>query len=109
MFHVRQQKKEKAMASEIDEITINYEEEGQLLVKELDKEVLTKGAWTTILFRYQDCDRKTGEYGPEKYTIRRYQKRDGQYLAKSKFNISSAEQARKMIETLSRWLETPQP
>lgn len=96
------------MASEINEITINYEEEGQVLVKELDKEVLTKGAWTTILFRYQDYDSKKEEYGPEKYTIRRYQKRDGQYLAKSKFNISSAEQARKIIEVLSRWLEEPQ-
>ncbi|MGR0482267.1 MAG: hypothetical protein ACTFAL_12940 [Candidatus Electronema sp. V4] len=96
------------MASELDEITINYEEEGQLLVKELGKEVLTKGAWTTILFRYQDYDSKKDEYGPEKYTIRRYQKREGQYLAKSKFNISSAEQARKIIETLSRWLEQPQ-
>ena len=96
------------MASELNEITINYEEDGQVLVKELDKEVLTKGAWTTILFRYQDYDRNKGEYGPEKYTIRRYQKREGQYLAKSKFNISSAEQARKIIETLSRWLEEPQ-
>ena len=96
------------MASEINEITINYEEDGQVMVRELDKEVLTKGAWTTILFRYQDYDSKKNEYGPEKYTIRRYQKRDGQYLAKSKFNISSAEQARKIIETLSRWLEQPQ-
>ncbi|WP_420208713.1 hypothetical protein [Candidatus Electronema sp. JC] len=96
------------MASELNEITINYEEDGQVMVRELDKEVLTKGAWTTILFRYQDYDSKKNEYGPEKYTIRRYQKRDGQYLAKSKFNISSAEQARKIIETLSRWLEQPQ-
>ncbi len=96
------------MASELDDITINYEEEGQQLVKELGKEVLTKGAWTTILFRYQDYDSKKGDYSPEKYTIRRYQKRDGQYLAKSKFNISSAEQARKIIETLSKWLEQPQ-
>ncbi|CAK8710954.1 MAG: hypothetical protein CDV28_15115 [Candidatus Electronema aureum] len=93
------------MASEINEITVNYEEEGVLLVKELDKEVLTKGAWTTILFRYQEYDRTAEAFGPEKYTIRRYQKRDGQYLSKSKFNISSAEQARKIIETLSRWLE----
>lgn len=96
------------MTLELDNITINYEEKGQVLVKELDKEVLTKGAWTTILFRYQDYDHSSGEYGPEKYTIRRYQKRDGQYLAKSKFNISSAEQARKIIAALSRWLEQPQ-
>ena len=42
------------MASSIDEITIDYTEEDQLVVKELDKKILTKGAWTTILFRYQE-------------------------------------------------------
>jgi hypothetical protein len=92
------------MFSDIDEITINYEDEGLLLVKELDKEFLTRGAWTTILFRYQEYDQKSGDYGPEKYTIRRYQKRNGQYQPKSKFNISSADQAKKIIETLGHWL-----
>jgi len=95
------------MASDVDEITISYEEDGQLLVKELDKEVLNKGAWTTILFRYQEYERAAGDFGPEKYSIRRYQKREGQYLAKSKFNISSPEQAKKIIETLSRWIGNP--
>ncbi|HHD56681.1 MAG TPA: hypothetical protein ENK89_03245 [Desulfobulbaceae bacterium] len=93
------------MAADADEISINYEEDGTLIVKELDKEILSKGAWTTILFRYQDFNRSKGEYGPEKYTIRRYQKRNGQYLPKSKFNISSAKQAKKIIETLNKWIE----
>ena len=91
------------MAADANDITINYEEDGTLIVKELDKEILSKGAWTTILFRYQDFNRGKEEYGPDKYTIRRYQKRNGQYLPKSKFNISSAAQAKKIIETLSRW------
>jgi len=91
------------MAETIEDITVNYEEEGVLIVKELDKEVLSKGAWTTILFRYQDYDKNTQEYGADKFTIRRYQKRNGQYQAKSKFNISSAAQAQKIIETLTHW------
>ncbi len=61
------------MSAEINDLTINYEEEGTLIVKELDKEILSKGAWTTFIFRYQDLNRTSGEYGPEKYTIRRYQ------------------------------------
>jgi len=92
------------MAATIDELTINYTEDGQLVVKELDKEVLTKGAWSTILYRFQDWDRKKEEYGPEKYTIRRYQKRNGEYMQRSKFNISSREQAEKIIATLQGWL-----
>ena len=92
------------MSTEVDDISINYEEDDILIVKELDKEILSKGAWTTILFRYQDYNRSKGEYSPEKYTIRRYQKRNGQYLPKSKFNISSAKQAQKIIETLASWI-----
>ncbi|NLZ17652.1 MAG: hypothetical protein GX087_07965 [Desulfobulbaceae bacterium] len=93
------------MAETVDEITIAYEEDGQILVREIDKEVLSKGAWATVVFRYQDLDKAKGEYGPDKYTIRRYQKRDGQYLAKSKFNISSAAQAKKLIEVLTKWTD----
>ena len=92
------------MAENTDELSINYEEEGILVVKEIDKEILTKGAWTTILFRYQEFDKTTQEYGPDKFTIRRYQKRNGQYQTKSKFNISSAAQAQKIVETLAKWL-----
>jgi hypothetical protein len=93
------------MSAEVDDISINYEEDDILIVKELDKAILSKGAWTTILFRYQDFNRTKKEYGPDKYTIRRYQKRNGQYLPKSKFNISSAKQARKIIDALEKWID----
>jgi len=92
------------MAETVEEITISYTEDGVDLVKELDKEVLSKGAWTTIIFKYQDWDRGKQEYSPERYSIRRYQKRNGQYMPKSKFNISSAAQAEKLISILSKWI-----
>lgn len=92
------------MAERIEDITINYEEDGEQVVKELDKEVLSKGAWTTILFRYQQLDRKTGDWGKTQYSIRRYRKVQGEYRSQSKFNISSADQAKKIIETLTLWL-----
>ena len=92
------------MAANIDEISIRYSEDGIDVVKELDKQVLSKGAWTTIIFKYQDWDRSKQVYGPEKYSIRRYQKRNGEYLPKSKFNISSRAQAEKVVEVLQGWL-----
>jgi hypothetical protein len=92
------------MATTVDELTVTYEENGIETVKELDKQVLTRGAWSTIIFRYQDWDRQKEQYGPDKYTIRRYQKRNGEYQQKSKFNISSKDQAEKIIEALQNWI-----
>ena len=91
------------MSATIEELTINYEEDGVQIVKETGKEVLSKGAWTTILYRYNNLDRKTNEFGKDLYTIRRYQKRQGEYLMKSKFNISSTDQAKKVVDILSKW------
>jgi len=93
------------MTKEADEITINYEEDGILLVKELDKEILSKGAWTTILFRYQNWDKAKGDFSKDMFTIRRYQKLKGEYIPKSKFNISSSEQAEKIIAALQKWVK----
>lgn len=92
------------MAETIDELTIEYTDNGVMTVKELDKIVLTKGAWSTILYRYQDWDTKTEAYGPDKYSIRRYQKRNNQYSMKSKFNISSRAQAQQLIDALTKWV-----
>jgi hypothetical protein len=92
------------MATDVEELTVSYLEDGIETVKELDKQVLTKGAWSTIIFRYQDWNRAKEEYGPDKYTIRRYQKRNGEYQQKSKFNISSKDQAEKIIAALQGWI-----
>lgn len=92
------------MAETIDELTIEYIEDGVTKVKELDKEVLTKGAWSTIMYRYQEWDYKNNVYGPDKFSIRRYQKRNGQFMQKSKFNISNKDQAEKVIAILTKWV-----
>ncbi|MFP4072361.1 MAG: hypothetical protein ACLFTB_09950 [Desulfovibrionales bacterium] len=93
------------MSATIDDLTVEYEEDGEVLVQEVDKEVLSRGAWTTILFRFKELDRNTGEFGPDKFTIRRYQKVRGEFRQKSKFNISSRDQAKKIVEALSRWVQ----
>ncbi len=93
------------MAESVDELSINYEEDGVLLCRQLDKHVLSRGAWATVMFLYQDLNRQSGEYGPEKVTIRRFQKRDGTYIPRSKFNISSLDQGRKIVSALRDWIE----
>jgi hypothetical protein len=93
------------MASDINDITVDYEENGVLKVKELDKEILTKGAWATIVFKYKNYDWKKEDYGDTKYIIRRYRKVEGEYKPQSKFNISSNKQAKLVVEVLQKWLD----
>lgn len=91
--------------SSVEDLSIAYEENGQLIVKELDKVILSKGAWATVMFRYQQWEEAKSDFGTEKYAIRRYRKVGGEYKMQSKFVISSPAQAQKIVETLAGWLE----
>ena len=91
------------MAENIDDITYNYEEDGNLVRKELQREVLSRGSWTTIMFMYQELDRKKDEWRPPKVAIVRYQKRNGVYRKQSGFNISSEKQARQIVDAIDKF------
>jgi hypothetical protein len=93
------------MAEKVEELTVNYEQDGQQLVREIKKKVLTKGAWTTIMYSFQNFDKKTNDFGAEQYTIRRYKKIKGNYSMQSKFNLSSKDQARMVADTLYEWID----
>ena len=92
------------MSEKVEDLTVTYTEDGIETTKELGKVILSKGSWTTIIFRYQEWDRAKEAYGPDKYSIRRYQKRNGEYRQQSKFNISSRAQAQGLIDALQGWI-----
>ena len=81
------------MNENVDDLTVQYEENGLVVIKELDKVILSRGAWATIIFRFQEWRQELKDYGPDKYSIRRYHK-----------VISSADQARKLIDALESWM-----
>ncbi len=90
------------MTESIEEITINYEEDGILVVEELEKVVLNRGAWTTILYLYRERNRRTGEFGPPKAGLRRYQKFRGYFRKRDAINLSP-KAASVLIEKLTEW------
>ena len=52
------------MTNTIDSLTIAFQEGELEKTRELDKYVLSKGAWTTIMYRYQDWDNAQQIFGP---------------------------------------------
>ncbi len=102
-------KKGKNMATTIDEITIDYSEEsGQQIIKQLDKVVLSKGAWTTIMFLFAEWDRKNQKWSAPKARIDRFQKKNGVYRSQSKFKFTSVKQAEQIIEVFQNWIQSGQ-
>jgi hypothetical protein len=91
------------MAETLEELTYNYEDEGTLVRKELDKVVLTKGAWATMMFLYQELDKATGQFRAPKIAIVRFKKWKGTYRKQSSFNVSSEKQARQITEVFEGW------
>jgi hypothetical protein len=91
------------MAETIDEVSYNYEDEGRLVRRELKKEILTRGAWATVMFFYQDLDKKSEQWGEPKVSIVRFKKSGGVYRKQSSFNISSHKQARQIVDVIGRW------
>ncbi|HTE53398.1 MAG TPA: hypothetical protein VK698_21230 [Kofleriaceae bacterium] len=91
------------MAETIEELSYDYEEDGKLVRKELERHVLSKGSWATVMFLYQELDRKTENWRAPKVSIVRYKKWNGAYRKQSGFNISSEKQARQIVEAIEKW------
>ena len=91
------------MAETIDELSYDYEDDGRLVRRELSREVLSKGAWSTIMFLYQELDRKSDTWRAPKIAIVRYKKWNGVYRKQSGFDISSEKQARAIVAAIEKW------
>ena len=91
------------MAETLEELTYDYEDEGKLVRRELQKEFLTRGAWATVMFLYEEMDRKTEKWGDPKIAIVRFKKSGGQYRKQSSFNVSSRKQASQIVDVIQRW------
>jgi hypothetical protein len=91
------------MAETLDELTYDYEDEGVLVRKQIEKAVLTKGSWATVMFLFQELDRAKGKFRPPKMAIVRFKKTKGSYRKQSSFNISNEKQARQIVEVFEQW------
>jgi hypothetical protein len=86
----------------VDDLTCAWEQDGEQVVEELDKHILSKGAWVTLMFHYRE--RKPDKtWSPSKVRIQRYKKVRGKYIPQSKFNISSKKQALMIVDKLQDW------
>jgi hypothetical protein len=93
-------------ATHVDDLTVDWYDNGVQRVVELDKEVLSKGSWATVMFKFLEWDDKNKCYRPNpKVGFRRYRKNRGEYRYQSKYNVSSPKQALEVVRNLERMFE----
>jgi hypothetical protein len=93
------------MADSLDEASYDQEVDGVLVRRQLERVVLARGAWATVMFLYEELDRETGGFGAAKIAVVRFRKLRGAYRKQSAFAIAGAAQAREVNAVLARWAE----
>jgi hypothetical protein len=91
------------MFETLDELTFDAEEDGVLVRKQIERHVITEGAWATVMFLYQELDRAQGSFRAPKMSIVRFQKVRGAYRKHSSFNLAGEAQARRLTDVLESW------
>jgi len=96
--------------ADVEELSYDFsDDEGVLVRKQVERVILSKGGWATVMFLYRELDKKTGDFRDPKAAIVRFKKWNGVYRKQSSFNVSSARQARQIIEVLERWYPAGEP
>ncbi len=88
----------------LEELNYDLEEDGVVVRRSIETKVLRRGAWATVLFLYEELDRRTSRFRPAKVAVVRFQKLRGAYRKHASFPLASAEEASSLIEVLGRWL-----
>ncbi len=90
--------------ADVDELSYDFtDDQGVLVRKQEQRVVLSKGGWATVMFLYRELDKKSGNFRDPKAAIVRFKKWNGVYRKQSSFNVSSARQARQIIDVLEQW------
>jgi hypothetical protein len=87
----------------LDELTYDREDDGVLVRKQLERVVLARGSWATVLLLFQELDRATGAYGGAKVAVLRFQKWRGGWRKHAAFTLAGEAQARELAAALDRW------
>jgi hypothetical protein len=92
------------MAKDVDDLTVNWTEEGALKVRELDKVVLsTSTSWATVAFLFQEHDTESGGWRAPKVSLRRYRKRGGKFVVDKHLTLSTEKQAVDLAKAIEGW------
>ena len=91
----------------VEDLTVTREGDDRLAPrKELKKQVITKGSWATVMYLFEELQKKKdSETWVKKFSFVRYRKMKGTFRFQKEFAISKKEHAQDISDTLVEWLK----
>jgi hypothetical protein len=94
------------IVEELDDIRWDWEEDGRLVRRELDRRTFARGGWATVLFLYEELDASVDRWKPARVAIVRFQKVRGLWKKHAAWNLDGEQEAREVIGALSAWFQS---
>jgi hypothetical protein len=91
---------------ELDDIRWDWEEDGRLVRRELDRRTFARGGWATVLFLFEELDPGTGTWKDRRVAVVRFQKVRGLWKKHAAWNLDH-DDARGVISALDAWFTAP--
>jgi hypothetical protein len=88
---------------ELDDIRWDWEEDGRLVRRELERKTFARGGWATVMFLFQELELETDAWQPPKVAIVRFQKVRGLWKKHAAWNLAGADEAHAVAATLGAW------
>lgn len=90
---------------DLGDIRWDWEEDGRLVRRELDRRIFERGGWATALFLYQELDLETDAWRPARVAIVRFKKARGLWHKHAAWNLAGADEAREVAAALGGWFD----
>lgn len=85
-------------------LTVRFEENGVVLVEELQRTVLSSSpTWATLAFLARERDVATGEFRAPRVSLRRYKRRAGRFVVDKHFTLTTRAQATALASAIAGW------
>jgi len=88
---------------ELDDIRWDWEEDGRLVRREVDRRTFARGGWATVMFLFQELDSERDAWQDARVAIVRFQKVRGLWKKHAAWNLAGADEARAVAGQLERW------
>lgn len=92
---------------ELDDIRWDWEEDGRLVRRELDRRTFARGGWATIVFLYEELDVAADAWKDRRVAIVRFQKVRGLWKKHAGWNLDGEREAQDLAATLAAWFTAP--